>query len=90
MHRFVLSALASGLFTAAAAAQQAEAVAGGGGFVNEPASAAELLRHRVVVRFKRAASEGSVRAFASASGLQLADRGRSGEFYVFACALNAG
>jgi serine protease len=90
MHRIVLSALASGLFTAAAAAQQADAVAGGGGFVNAPASAAELLRHRVVVRFKRAASEGSVRAFARASGLQLADRGRSGEFYVFACAPDVG
>ena len=90
MHRFVSVAFVSGLVLAAAAAQQPEAVAGGGGFVNAATQPEELLRHRVVVRFKRAASEGSVRAFAGASGLRLADRGRSGEFYVLECAPDAG
>ena len=90
MHRTILSALASGLVAAAASAQQPDAVAGGGGFVNAPAPQADVLRDRVVVRFRRAATEASVQAFARASGLRLADRGRSGEFYVFECAPDAG
>lgn len=90
MHRIVLSALASSLFTAVVSAQTPAAVAGGGGFVNAAAPQAELLRHRVVVRFRRPATEASVRTFARASGLRLADSGRSGEFFVFECAPEAG
>ena len=85
MPRTNLVVLTSSLLAVALSAQQSMAVVKGGGFANAAAPQAELLRHRVVVRFRRAASEASVRDFARVAGLRLADRGRSGEFYVFEC-----
>ena len=85
MPRTNLVVLTSSLLAVALSAQQSMAVVKGGGFANAAAPQAELLRHRVVVRFRRAASEASVRDFARMVGLRLADRGRGGEFYVFEC-----
>jgi serine protease len=86
MHRSVVPALALGIVSVSLAAQgQAPLVLRTGGFVNGEAPRPLLSPDRVIVRFRGAVDDDSVRELAQAGGVELVDRGRLGTFHVFRC-----